>query len=65
MKTHKRIVLAIKILFAIWIIWNFYNKLVKTLYNIKKVEVKKYKIEPGDTFFKTVDRILNPSRDSK
>ena len=65
MKWHKRIALAIKIAFAIWAVWNFYNKLVKLLYNIKKVEVKKYKLDASLGFFKSVDAIVNPSNTDK
>jgi hypothetical protein len=65
MKWHKRISLAIKIAFAVWIIWNFYNKLVKLLYNIKKSEVKKYIIDKNKNFYETVDNILHPGKDLK
>lgn len=65
MKWHKRIALAIKIIFAIWVVWNFYNRLVKLLYNIKKVEVKKYTYDATIGFFKSVEEIINPTNKDK
>jgi len=58
MKWTRRIVITIKIIFALWAIWNFYNKLVKFLYSISKREVKKNTFDPKIGFFKQIDNCL-------